>query len=41
MNTFELESKMLHIAGLPIETTEEDILNFFKDYKVEQIRLIK
>ncbi len=41
MNAFELESKMLHIAGLPIETVEDDIINFFIGFKLEQIRLIK
>jgi hypothetical protein len=41
MNAFELENKMLHISGLPVETTEEDIINFFLGYKLEQIKLIK
>jgi hypothetical protein len=41
MNAIELESRMLHISGLPIETTEDDIINFFIGVRIEQIKLIK
>jgi hypothetical protein len=31
----------LHVAGLPFETTEEDLILFFKDYKIENVQLVK
>ncbi len=31
----------LHISGLPFETTEEDIVLFFRDYRLISVKLIK
>lgn len=34
-------SRSLHVSGLPLETTEEDILFFFKDYGISSAKIFK
>lgn len=31
----------LHIAGLPMEATEQDLIFFFKEYNVKNLKIIK
>jgi RNA recognition motif-containing protein len=40
MNTV-YEDKTLHVSDIPFETTEDDLYNFFKDFKIEQIKIVK
>jgi RNA recognition motif-containing protein len=37
----EEKSISLHVSGIPFETTEEDILNLFKDYKIKSVKILK
>ena len=31
----------LHLSGFPFETSEEDILLFFKDYKIKSAKVYR
>ncbi len=41
-NSFTEENNLsLHVSGLPFETTEEDILYLFKDYRIKSAKILK
>ena len=40
MNTV-YDNKTLHISEIPLETTEEDLNNFFQGFNIEQIKIVK